>query len=138
MTSELQIHSIAAVTPQPDGRHIVLKADAVVAQQPTQLEIAITTELAPSMALALLSSTAKARSERDELSPAFDAMAAAVVRSSSPEKVRIQLLFNHGAVLPVEMSADAARSFSEGLVEYFGAAQRQFARRRTPNLVGED
>ena len=130
MPPELHINSIAAVAPHPDGQKIVLKAEALLADQRTEMEIAITTDLAPAMALALLASTAQARAERDALSPAFDALAAAVVRSSSPDKVRLQLLFNKGAVLPVEMAAEAGLALSGGLVEYFGATKRRYAPRK--------
>ena len=130
MPPELHINSIAAVVPHPDGQKIVLKAEALMADQRTEMEIAITTDLAPAMALALLASTAQGRAERDALSPAFDALAAAVVRSSSPDKVRLQLLFNKGAVLPVEMAAEAGLALSGGLVDYFGAKQRRYAPRK--------
>ena len=130
MPPEIHINRIAAVVPHPDGQTIVLKAEAVLADQRTEMEIAITTELAPAMALALLASTAQARSERDALAPAFDALAAAVVRSSSPDKVRLQLLFNKGAVLPIEMNAEAGLALSGGLVEYFGAKQLRYAPRK--------
>ena len=130
MPPELQINSIAAVVPHPDGQKIVLKAEALIADQRTQLGIAITTDLAPAMALALLASTAQARAERDALSPAFDALAAAVVQSGSPDKVRLQLLFNKGAVLPIEMNADAGLALSGGLVEYFSVKQRRYAPRK--------
>ena len=130
MPPEIHINRIAAVVPHPDGQTIVLKAEALLADQRTEMEIAITTDLAPAMALALLASTAQARAERDALSPAFDALAAAVVRSSSPDKVRLQLLFNKGAVLPVEMDAEAGLALSGGLVEYFGAKQRRYAPRK--------
>ena len=79
--------------------------------------------------------TAQARAERDALSPAFDALAAAVVRSSSPDKVRLQLLFNKGAVLPFEMGAEAGLALSGGLVEYFGAKQRRYAPRKTSSAA---
>lgn len=135
MPPEVQIHRITAIAPHSDGRKIVLKAEALLAEQQTQLEIAITTDLAPAMALALLASTAQTRAERDELDPALDALASAVVRSSSPDRVRLQLLFNKGAVLPVEMSTEAGLALSKGLAEYFSAAERRFAptkRAKTP------
>lgn len=135
MPSELQINRIAAVVSHPDGQTIVFKAEALIADQRTQMEIAITTDLAPAMALALLASTAQARAERDALSPAFDALAPAVVRSSSPDKVRLQLLFSKSAVLPIKMDAEAGRALSGGLVKYFGAAQRRYAPRKSPSAA---
>ena len=135
MPPEIQINRIEAVVPHPNGQTIVLKAEAFLADQRTQMEIAITTDLAPAMALALLASTAQARAERDALEPAFDALAAAVVRSSSPDKVRLQLLFNKGAVLPVEMDAEAGLALSGGLAEYFGAKQRRYAPRKNSSAA---
>jgi hypothetical protein len=73
------------------------------------MKIAITTELAPAMA----------RTERDALSPGFDALAAAVVRSSLPDKVRLQMLFDKGVVLPVEMGVEAGLGLSGGLMPEF-------------------
>lgn len=135
MPPELQVNRIAAVVPHPDGQTIVLKADALVADQRTQMEIVIITDLALAMALALLVSTAQARAEHDALLPTFDTLAAAVVRSSSPDKVRLQLLFKKSAVLPIEMDAEAGRALSGGLVKYFGAAQWRCAPRKNSSAA---
>ena len=123
--AEFQIHRITAITPHIDGSRIVVKADALLANQRTEVEIAVTADLAPAMALALLATTARARALRDELEPALDVLAAAVVRSSSREKLRLQLLFEKGAVLPFELSCDAGQALSDGLVEYLGSSQRR-------------
>ena len=127
---EIHIQRITEVAPHIDGRKIVLRADTLLQNERTELEIAVTTDLAPSMALALLATTAKARATRDELEPALDALAAAVVRSSSEEKLRLQLLFDKGAVLPIELDMEAAEALSRGLAEYITSAQRRFALRR--------
>jgi len=128
---ELQIHRITAVTPHADGQRILVQADAVVKDERTQLEIAVTTDLAPSMALALLATTALARARRDELEPALEALAAAVVRSSSEERVRIHLLFDKGIVLPLELDGAAAKALSDGLAEYLNnAPKRRYAARK--------
>lgn len=130
-TPELHIHRIKEVAAHPDAGRIVVRADTLLENERTELEIAVTTELAPAMALALLSTTASSRLNRDELDPALDALGAAVVRSSSPQKVRLQMLFDKGAVLPVELTLEAAEALSHGLAEYLGSSQRRFAPRRT-------
>ena len=127
---ELQIQRINEVAAHPDVGKIIVRADTLLDNERTELEIAVTTELAPAMALALLSTTASARSNRDELEPALDVLGAAVVRSGSPDKVRLQMLFDKGAVLPVELTLDAAEALSKGLAEYLGSSQRRLAVRR--------
>jgi len=128
--AEIHIHRITEVAPHIDGQKIVVRADTEVQNQRTELEIAVTTDLAPAIALALLSTTAKARAARDELEPALDALAAAVVRSSSEAKLRLQLLFDKGAVLPIELDIEAAEALTRGLAEYLGSAHRRLAPRK--------
>lgn len=129
-TPELQIHRISAMAAHVDGSRIVVKAQGLLEQERTDLEIAVTTDLAPSIALALLSTTAKARAQRDELGPALDVLGAAVVRSSSEDSVRLQLIFDGGAVLPFELSLEASRALSNGLLEYLESSQRRLADRQ--------
>lgn len=124
------IEQISEVAPHADGNAIVLRAEAVRESERTDVEIAVTTDLAPTMALALLATTAQARSSRDELEPALDVLGAAVVRSSSSDKVRLQMLFDKGAVLPVELSLEAAEALNRGLAEYLGSPRRRLAQRR--------
>lgn len=126
-SSGVHIHGISDVAAHADGDRIVVKADALLHDQRTELEIAVTTDLAPAIALALLATTVQARAQRDGLAPALEALAAAVVRSSSADKVRLQLLFDKGAVLPVEMSGEAARALSEGLVDYLDSDRKAYA-----------
>jgi hypothetical protein len=111
----MKIEELKEVVPGPDGSAVVVKAEALVEGQRTALEIAITTDLAASVAIALLATTAKARAERDGLEPALDVLAAAVVASGCSEKVRLQLLFDQGTVLPVEVPAEAAKALHRGL-----------------------
>ena len=73
--------------------------------------------MAPGVAIALLSTTAKARADRDGLLPALEVLAAAVVASGSAEKVRLQLLFDKGTVLPVEMPTEAGHALKRGLLD---------------------
>ena len=129
MPPEVQIHRITGIAPHVDGSKIVLKADAVVEDERTELEIAVTTDLAPTMALALLATTALARAQRDELEPALDVLAAGVVRSSSKDRVRLQLLFGKGAVLPVELPTAAGQALCDGLIEYLASAKKRYVAR---------
>ena len=119
MARKLEIAEVKAVDPATDGS-IVVKAEATLAEQRTDVEIAITTDLAARVAIALLATTAKARAQRDGLEPALDVLAAAVVASGCAEKVRVQLLFDEGAVLPVEVTTDAAKALSKDLSEDLG------------------
>jgi hypothetical protein len=121
----LEIHHVAAVAPHTDGAKLVVRADTLLANQRTELEIAVTTELAPAIALALLATTAKARAGRDSLEPALEVLGAAVVRSGADDKLRLQLLFDKGAVLPIELSLQAGEALSKGLVEYLQSPQRR-------------
>ena len=75
---------------------------------------AIATDLAPAVAIALLDKTDQAP---DSPSPALDCLAAGAVPSETAGKVRVQLMFETGAVLPVEMSAAAGAALSKGLAE---------------------
>jgi hypothetical protein len=113
----MKIEEIAEVAPAPDGAAIVVKADVLLGDQRTAVEIAIATDLAAKVAIALLATTAKARAERDGLEPALDVLAAAVVASGCAEKVRLQLLFEKGAVLPLEVPVDAAQALQRGLTD---------------------
>ncbi len=124
---EFHVQQIKEVVPHGDGSKIIVRADTLIASQRADLEIAVTTELAPAMALALLATTAKARASRDELEPALDVLGAAVVRSSSADKVRLQMMFDKGAVLPVELNLEAAALLSRGLTEYLATSQRRLA-----------
>lgn len=76
--------------------------------------VAIATELAPAVAIALLDKTEQAPGAP---APALDVLAAGAVPSEIEGNVRMQLVFENGAVLPVEMSADAGAALSKGLLE---------------------
>jgi len=75
-------------------------------------DIAIATELAPAVAIALLDKTEQTPGAP---APALDVLAAAAAPSEIEGNVRMQLMFENGAVLPVEMSADAGAALSKGL-----------------------
>lgn len=75
--------------------------------------VAIATELAPAVAIALLDKTP--HQDPDAPAPALDCLAAGATASETEGKVRVQLMFENGAVLPVEMSQAAGAALSKGL-----------------------
>lgn len=74
--------------------------------------VAIATELAPAVAIALLDKTEQ---EPGDQAPALSCLAAGAAPSDTEGKVRVQLMFENGAVLPVEMSQAAGAALSKGL-----------------------
>ncbi len=76
--------------------------------------VAIATELAPAVAIALLDKTEQ---PPGAAAPALDCLAAGAAPSETDGKVRVQLLFENGAVLPVEMSNAAGAALSKGLAK---------------------
>jgi len=72
----------------------------------------IATELAPAVAIALLDKTEQPAGAP---APALDVLAVAAAPSEIDGNVRMQLMFENGAVLPVEMSVDAGAALSKGL-----------------------
>ena len=120
MSKGIEISQVKAVVSDPDAAAIVVKAEALVDDVITELEIAITTDLAPSVAIALLATTARNRAARDGMEPALEVLAAAVVATGNAEKVRLHLLFDKGGVLPVEMPTAAGHALTMGLVQAAG------------------
>jgi hypothetical protein len=78
------------------------------------IDAAIKSELAPAVAIALLD---KAQGSQESLPPALDILAAGVSSAQEDEKVRVQLVFENGSVLPVEMSVQAGEALANGLTE---------------------
>ena len=76
--------------------------------------LAIATELAPAVAIALLDKTDQ---PPGTAAPAMDCLAAGAAPSETEGKVRVQLMFENGAVLPVEMSEAAGAALSKGLAK---------------------
>ena len=97
-----------------DGKAVV-KATADLGGKPSELEIAISTDLAPTVAIALLATTATQRAERDDLAPSLRAVAVGVVETNDPATVRLHFLFEQGAVLPIEMPKTAADALVKAL-----------------------
>ena len=77
-------------------------------------DVAIATELAPAVAIALLD---KSDQPPGAPPPSLDVLAAGVAPSETEGKVRVQLMFENGAVLPVEMSTAAGAALSSGLAD---------------------
>lgn len=92
------------------------KAKAASPRKPlrSQKDEAISTELAPAVAIALLQ---QADHGAGQPAPALEPLAAGAVASGTDGKVRVQLLFENGAVLPVEMTDAAAKALSNGIAK---------------------
>lgn len=98
----------------PSGKTVRTKATASKRARKSATSVAIATELAPAVAIALLDRTEQ---PPGAAAPALDCLAAAAAPSETDGKVRVQLLFENGAVLPVEMSNAAGAALSKGLAE---------------------
>ena len=90
------------------------KAAAAKRARKAATSVAIATELAPAVAIALLDKTEQTKGQAP---PALDCLAAGAVASESDGKVRVQLMFENGAVLPVEMSNAAGAALVKGLTQ---------------------
>ncbi|MEO8523189.1 MAG: hypothetical protein ABI460_00580 [Caldimonas sp.] len=84
----------------------------------SKVDIAIAKKLAPAAAIALLDKTEQAP---DALAPALDILGAGVSRAETDGKIRVQLAFDGGEILPVEMSAQAGKALAAGLSEELGS-----------------
>ena len=92
-------------------------AKAAKQRKKSAVDIAIAQELAPAAAIALLDKTEHAP---DSLAPSLDILAAGVSRAQDEGKIRVQLAFDGGEILPVEMSVEAGRALATGLSEELG------------------
>ena len=77
-------------------------------------DVAIATELAPAVAIALLGKTEQAKGAA---APALEPFAAGAVSSDTVGHLRVQLLFENGAILPIEMSEAAAEALGKGIAK---------------------
>jgi hypothetical protein len=110
------IHDVQAAA---DGDAIIVTAQARSGDTRSPLEIAITTELAAAVAISLLQTTARARRSRDSMEPALECFAVGVEDSSRHrDRVRLQLLFDGGSVLPVEIRRDAGEALAGELADW--------------------
>ncbi len=87
---------------------------------------AIATELAPAVAIAVLEKSEQAPGEPPA---ALEILAAGASPSEVDGNVRVQLIFEGGAVLPVEMSAAAGAALSAGLSSELPAAKKSKSQR---------
>ena len=115
----LVLAAVTGVRPG-DAGEVRITVDAVVDGTRSELEIAIATDLAPLVALALLERTAEERARRDDLAPALEPIAIGVVPSGAADKVRLHLLFTKGRVLPVEVETTAAKRLTTALLRDLG------------------
>lgn len=96
------------------GKAVRSKSAASKRALKSATNVAIATELAPAVAIALLDKTEQ---PAGAAAPALECLAAGAVPAETEGKVRVQLLFDNGAVLPVEMSNAAGAALSKGLAE---------------------
>jgi len=121
------IAAIQDVEAAADGAAIIVKAHAQDGDARSPLEIAITSELAATVAIALLATTARSRRSRDSMEPALECFAAGVEDSSlHQDRVRLQLLFEGGTVLPVEMRRDAGEALNNELSDWLAGRRPGF------------
>jgi hypothetical protein len=90
------------------------KSTAAKRAKKSATNLAIATELAPAVAIALLDKTDQ---PPGAAAAALDCLAAGAAPSETAGKVRVQLMFENGAVLPVEMSNAAGAALSKGLAQ---------------------
>jgi hypothetical protein len=92
------------------------KAAAKGGKKPRRSEkdAAIATELAPAVAIALLGETDRAKGEP---AAALEPLGAGAVASEADGKLRVQLLFENGAVLPIEMTDATAQALGKGITK---------------------
>ena len=98
----------------PSTKTVRSKSTANERAKKSATDVAIATELAPAVAIALLDKTEQ---PPGAATPALDCLAAGATPSETDGKVRVQLVFENGAVLPVEMSNAAGAALAKGLAE---------------------
>lgn len=98
----------------PGSGGVRAKSAATRKAKRSATNVAIARELAPAVAIALLEKTEQAPGAA---APSLDCLAAGAAPSETKGKVRVQLLFDNGAVLPVEMSNAAGAALSKGLAQ---------------------
>ena len=91
-------------------------------RQRSKVDIAIAKKLAPAAAIALLDKTEQAS---DSLAPALDILGAGVSQAEADGKIRVQLAFDGGEILPVEMSVHAGKALAAGLTEELGTKKKR-------------
>ena len=107
----------ASTTSAAARQHKRLPAGSGKRAKKSDVDIAIARELAPAAAIAVLDRSPHAS---HEAAPALDVLVAGVAESAEDGKLRVQLMFDNGSILPVEMSKEAGKKLEAGL-----ARQRQ-------------
>ena len=108
-TASTRTNKLASGTGTGAGR---AKSAATRRAKRSATNVAIATELAPAIAIALLD---KIEQPAGSAAPSLECLAAGATPSDTEGKVRLQLMFENGAVLPVEMSIAAGAALSKGL-----------------------
>jgi hypothetical protein len=85
------------------------------APERSAVDAAIASDLAPAAAIAILEKSSSVGV--GENAPALDVLAAGVSDVGSDGKVHVQLLFENGAVLPLEMTREAGEALEVGLAK---------------------
>lgn len=125
---DLMIASIGRAIKTADGSDLLLEAEGMLKGERRALAIAVKTELAPLVAVTLLSALSAAKAHGDSSSgsspsqPSMLCLAAGIVRASDPSLLRMHLQFDSGLVLPVEMPRDSAVALLRGLIDELGVA----------------
>ena len=114
MSTSSKASALPKSKPAPKAAPIRSATAARKRTKKSATNIAISTELAPAVAIALLDKTEQ---EPGAPAPALDILAAGAAPSEIEGNVRMQLVFENGAVLPVEMSAEAGAALSKGLLQ---------------------
>lgn len=102
--------SISRLEPSPSS---VADVEAEAERKESVAE-AISTDLAPASAIAIL---AKAETPADALDAALKPLAAGVTRADDDSKVRLQLMFPDGSLLPIELDRATGEALAAGLTE---------------------
>lgn len=133
----MRTSALAALSPSkrrkkaaPNGKAVRCKSAASKRAKTSATNLAIATELAPAVAIALLDKTEQTPGAS---APALDCLAAGAASSETDGKVRVQLMFEHGAVLPVEMSNTAGGCSLQGAGK--GNCQKQIRCSATPQVA---
>ena len=103
----------ASTTSAGAQQHKRLPAGSGKRAKKSDVDIAIARELAPAAAIAVLDRSPHAS---HEAAPALDVLVAGVAESAEDGKLRVQLMFDNGSILPIEMSEEAGKKLEAGLV----------------------
>lgn len=109
--------SAKPASPNPAGapQHKPRPAASGKRAKKSEVDIAIARDLAPAAAIAVLERSPNAS---HEAAPALDVLAAGVADAVEDGKLRLQLMFDNGSMLPVEMSEEAGKKLEAGLARH--------------------